>query len=523
MKPLSLHIKTALLTSTIVLFVIAATVALFGSRVVGQLQDGQKQVADLEAASLAENINNLGFPRDYGQIASSVEMLRQSRPNRDDEDQLRIWERKDGAFIKRVANPNDAYPEKLTEEAKTVLRNGLGVKAEEADGSGTVYRVFIPFFEGERVSGAVEAIEKIDTTWTLLANYLWSEMWLALASVTFLSVSIYGLFQFLVYRPLEEISRTITKAKNGALDARVNLRSENEIGALGQEFNRMLAEIGEMTAERERRQEILRERVKDATCELQTRNEQLEGANLQIWQTTRKLAELERLASAGQTAAQFAHEVGTPLNLISGHVQLLRLNLNGNETAQNRLEIITAQIERIEKIVRSMLDRTRFNDEGFAEIHLNSVLENISRIVLPTLEAKNIRLSENFESNLPPIRGNSEHLQQVFLNLINNAIDAMPKGGELKIALSGGQNKLCVKISDSGIGMNAETKGRIFEPLFTTKQRGQGTGLGLVVVREILQEHAGEIEVETAPGNGTTFKISFPQIGEQTEIPADDK
>lgn len=510
MKPLSLHIKTALLTSAIVLFVIAATVLLFGSRVVGQLQEGQKKLADLEAASLADNINQLDYPRNYGQIARTVELLRQARPDRDDQDQLRIWERAGGIFVKRVANPNDAFPEALTEETKAALRSGLNVKSEQSDVSGTTYRVLVPVYEGNRVSGAVEAIERIDNAWSLLSHYLWSELWLALASVSFLSLSIYGLFQYFVYRPLEEISRTVSKAKNGALDARSNVRSEDEIGKLAQEINRMLAEIGEMTNERERQQDVLRERVKDATSELKTRNEQLEQANLQIWQTTRKLAELERLASAGQTAAQFAHEVGTPLNLISGHVQLLRLNLNGNEAAQNRLEIITAQIERIEKIVRAMLDRTRFNDEGFAEIDLNSVLRNIAGVVAPTLEAKNIRLSENLEENLEPVRGSAEQLQQVFLNLINNAVDAMPDGGDLNLSAKRESDKIRVEIADTGIGMSAATKTKIFEPLFTTKQRGRGTGLGLVVVREILQEHGAEIEVESEPDKGTIFRIYFP-------------
>jgi signal transduction histidine kinase len=510
MKQLSLHIKTALLTSTIVLFVIVATVLLFGSRVVGQLQDGQKKLADLEAASLADNINQLDYPRNYGQIARTVELLRQARPDRDEQDQLRIWERAGGVFAKRVANPNDAFPEALTEETKAALLRNLNVKAEQSDVNGTIYRILVPIYEGNRVSGAVEAIERIDNTWSLLGNYLWSELWLAFASVSVLSLSIYGLFQYLIYRPLEEISRTVSKAKNGALDARANLRSDDEIGKLARETNRMLAEIGEMTADRERRQDVLRERIKEATSELKTRNEQLEQANLQIWQTTRKLAELERLASAGQTAAQFAHEVGTPLNLISGHVQLLRLNLKENEAAQNRLDIITAQIERIEKIVRAMLDRTRFNDEDFSETDLNSVLRNISRVVLPTLEAKNIHFSEDLEENLPTVRGSAEHLQQVFLNLINNAVDAMPESGHLKISSKREGNKIRIEIADTGIGMSAATKARIFEPLFTTKQRGQGTGLGLVVVREILQEHAAEIEVESEPGKGTTFRIYFP-------------
>ena len=176
-----------------------------------------------------------------------------------------------------------------------------------------------------------------------------------------------------------------------------------------------------------------------------------------------------------------------------------------------RLDIIGAQIERIEGIVRSMLDRTRFGEVKLAPLDVNEILRGVAEIIAPNLEAENVRLALSLSENLPKIDGSGERLQQVFLNLVNNATDAMPAGGKLKIKTSEGENKtVVVEISDSGAGMDEETKKRIFEPLFTTKQRGRGTGLGLVVVRRILLEHRARIEVESEKGKGSCFRLHFP-------------
>src|SRR6187401_511310 len=139
----------------------------------------------------------------------------------------------------------------------------------------------------------------------------------------------------------------------------------------------MMSQIREMTKEREHQNEILQEKVGEATVELTQKNEQLETANLELFRTARKMTEMERLAAAGQTAAQFAHEVGTPLNLISGHVQLLEASLSADSKEAARLQTINTQIERIEQIVREMLDRTRFGVSEHIPLNLNDLLRKI--------------------------------------------------------------------------------------------------------------------------------------------------
>jgi len=214
-------------------------------------------------------------------------------------------------------------------------------------------------------------------------------------------------------------------------------------------------------------------------------------------------------AAAGQTAAQFAHEVGTPLNLISGHVQLLRAQLD-DERAANRLNTISAQIERIERIVRSMLDRTRPEVVALAPLDLNALLERIFDTVAPALDARRVHLQTELTESLPAVAADADRLQQVFINLINNALDAMPDGGSLRVRTLVTAEQVVVEFGDTGVGMSDEVRAHIFDPLYTTKARGRGTGLGLFVVRQVVHEHDGEIEVESEHGHGAMFRLRFP-------------
>jgi signal transduction histidine kinase len=222
----------------------------------------------------------------------------------------------------------------------------------------------------------------------------------------------------------------------------------------------------------------------------------------------RQLTQLERLAAAGQLAAQFAHEVGTPLNLISGHVQLLRARAT-DERAIKRLDIIAGQIERIANIVRSMLASTRRPQPQIERVDLNALLTRILDATQPTLVARNVELVTEMSEELPAVAADPDQLQQVFINLINNSLDAMPDGGRLQVRTAReGLNDL-IELTDSGEGIKDEQLDMIFEPMFTTKPGG-GTGLGLTVVKQIINEHNGSVEVESEPSRRTTFRIRLP-------------
>jgi signal transduction histidine kinase len=426
--------------------------------------------------------------------------------------------------------------EELPEETKAALRNGLASKISQPRPEGVAssrYRVFAPIKEEGRYSGAVEVVERLDDEPLIAVRFQAIALWIAVSAVTLITVATYLLFRQLVYRPIERLLFAMSRAEAGDLQAEAPPRAPDELGLLSRGFNRMIGRIHVMSEEREAQRLVLQERVHEATAELEQRNEQLEETNRELWETTLRLTELERLAAAGQTAAQFAHEVGTPLNLISGHVQLLRARPGNDESAQSRLETISAQIERIERIVREMMNRTRPLRPVLSPVDLNTLLMRIFDATAPALDARRVRLETELAEDLPQISGDSDRLQQVFINLINNALDAMPEGGTLSVrtgtllsnAREGAGAKdeaaknraafVTVEFADTGCGMTEELRARIFDPFYTTKEKGHGTGLGLVVVRQVTREHGGDIEVESERGKGTRFRLRLAVALEQ--------
>jgi signal transduction histidine kinase len=519
---LKLHTKTTLLASTITVAVLIAALVTISARVVDVVHEDQKERARLWAVNLAGHITELPSSQAEEDFIRAAKLIRGGRPGVVG---VRVWKSAGDTFAAQVAAPESIPAEAIPADVQAALRSGQVAEVMSENYSGpndSHYHVYAPISGQGQVTGAVEVIERFDDLPTVVLSYARSALWLALTAVALITLSTYLLFRQLVYRPIEGLLEVITRARAGELDVQAPARPLDEIGRLTQKFNSLLGRIHEMTSERERQQEILRERVREATAQLQQRNEQLEATNLELWQTSRRLTQLERLAAAGQTAAKFAHEVGTPLNLISCHMQLLRDELYRNpESAEARTEIISEQIDRIERIVRQMLDRTRMESAELVPLDLNLLLERICAATMPTLEARGVECEKALDQTLPPIVGDADRLQQVFINLVNNALDAMPEGGRLRletrmigpVAGNGHGPHILVEISDTGCGMNAETRAHIFDPLYTTKERGRGTGLGLVVVRQVMLEHQGEIEVESEPGKGTSFSLRFPVPG----------
>jgi signal transduction histidine kinase len=526
MRPLKLHTKTTLIASAITLAVLGVVLALVSVRVAGRVREEQKELATLQAQNLAASVSQMSVPRDPEELARMATFAHRSRP---DAVTVRVWERVGGVFKEVAASAGSEPAEEIPEETKAALRSGIPTN-DVAPLPVTIInsrlRVFAPVTDGGRVSGAVEVTERLDDAATIAWQYGRDAVWLGLAAVALITLGVSLLFRQTVYRPVGRLLGAMARAREGDWEARAPESKPDEIGVLAREYNNLIARLREMTAERERQKELLQERVEEATAALAERNTQLEDANLELWRTARRLTELERLAAAGQTAAQFAHEVGTPLNLISGHVQLLLLAGADAETptARDRLQTISAQIERIERIVRRMLDRTRPETLGAEPLDLNALLRRTCDATLPTLDAKGVRLDARLAPDLPRVNGDSDRLQQVFINLINNALDAMPGGGELRVetrseddgargscAVGGdGGARVVVEFADTGCGMTEEVRSRIFDPLYTTKARGRGTGLGLVVVSQTLADHGGRIEVESASGRGARFRLVFP-------------
>lgn len=224
----------------------------------------------------------------------------------------------------------------------------------------------------------------------------------------------------------------------------------------------------------------------------------------------RRLVQADKLSSVGLLAAGVAHEVNTPLAVISAYAQMLAKQVDGDEQKARLLEKIAKQTFRASEIVNSLLNFSRTSSLEFTDIEMGRVIREVSSLVEHQFERAGVTVRIQEAPETPAVRGNAGKLQQVFLNLFLNARDAMDGGGALDIRIGSRDTVVTVDVSDTGKGIPPEVLPRIFDPFFTTKGARKGTGLGLSVTYGIVQEHGGTIEAESHPGAGTRFHLSFP-------------
>jgi PAS domain S-box-containing protein len=225
----------------------------------------------------------------------------------------------------------------------------------------------------------------------------------------------------------------------------------------------------------------------------------------EIEERTRRL---EELASVATLTAGIAHDVGTPMSVILGYAGLLQRSIK-DEKVLSQLGIIVAQVERVSNLVGTLLNFAGPRESVRQEVDLATVLDASISFFQEKLKRHSIGVERDFAA-VPPIQGDAEKIQQVFMNLLLNAIHAMPDGGTLLAAIGKVGDQVEVRVRDDGTGMNPKTLEQIFDPFFTTKDRGEGTGLGLVVTRNIILDHEGTVSATSEPGIGTEFQIRFP-------------
>jgi signal transduction histidine kinase len=235
-----------------------------------------------------------------------------------------------------------------------------------------------------------------------------------------------------------------------------------------------------------------------------------------------QLQQREKLSSIGLLAAGVAHEVNTPLTGVSSYTQMLLGMLNENDPKHALLQKVRTQAERATNIVNNLLNFSRTGSATeFCEVDVARVLDDTLQLLEPQLRLSQIDIVRRYDKDAPEAYANAGKLQQVFTNLILNARDAIPDGGRIVVATeTADDGSLVAEISDTGIGIAPENVAKIYDPFFTTKGVGQGTGLGLAVSYGIVQEHAGHMAVDSTPGQGTTFRITLPTARVRTRLQA---
>jgi signal transduction histidine kinase len=327
-------------------------------------------------------------------------------------------------------------------------------------------------------------------------------------------ILLWVIMAFFVNDPLRRLTGAMESLAQGDPEARAPARRD-ELGLIAERFNLMAQELQRVGGEREALlgevrglNANLQERIDEALAEVAALVER--NALLR-----EELSQQERLAVAGQLTAAFAHEVGTPLNLVNGHLQLLLSQPEVKDRTRERLEVITSQIRRVGDIVRRLLDMTRRPQLSQEAVALPDLIEDLQRLWAPTLAAHHVTFELLAEASVR-LFVDRKQMEQLFINLVNNAVDAMPDGGSITLNAEPesepGETQLRWRfiLEDTGTGIPAEILPKIFKPMFTTKPEGKGTGLGLPICREIVRNHGGEIRMESVPGQGTRAIFSLP-------------
>ncbi len=329
--------------------------------------------------------------------------------------------------------------------------------------------------EGDLVGFIQIDFSSVDTYRQLTRN---SQQFGVITGVTLvlLALALIIVLHVLVSRPLAELMTAMKQVEQGDLTARAEIRSGDELEQLGQNFNRMVQEIE---------------------------------------QKNRQLVQSEKLASIGLLAAGVAHEINNPIATISVSAERL-LETETSEERRRFLQIILKESERIGQIINKLLGFERGGRVAFSPCHLERILQQSLEDFASIAEQNRVQVETDFQIEGAVLNGQCDQLRQAFGNIIDNALKAMPQGGQLRIRAYREDQEVVIEFMDTGPGIPQEYLDRIFDPFFTTREVGEGFGLGLAVCYEVVKRHGGNISVQSDAG-GTTFTLRLPLLGENQE------
>jgi two-component system, NtrC family, sensor kinase len=341
------------------------------------------------------------------------------------------------------------------------------------------------------------------------------EMLAFMAVALIAMVSLSGLFvRVVVHNPLRGLQTGTQRIASGNLGYQIPVQSQDEVGELAQSFNEMSNRLQDAQTEITAWARTLEDRVDEKTRELK--------------QAHQSMLHVEKMATIGKMAAVVAHEINNPLSGILTYARLVKRWIEKSvgaspkqEEMRGSLDLIASESKRCGELVKNLLSFSRISPMNLAWCDLNQVIDRCARLVQHKLDLGGIQLNLDLAAALPPVHCDPAQIEQVVLALVINAIDAMPQEGNLWISTrltAADATQLIIR--DDGSGISAEHLAHIFEPFYTTKESG-GSGLGLAISESIVERHGGTIEVDSAVGQGTTFKIVLPMGSQRAAIPAE--
>jgi len=464
----------------------------------GAVETDLQESARLMALAVADDYELRSDPIDHAALAADLRELVGAAPTLRT---LTIVQVVDGTPA-IVASTSSGERTEAIDLALRAIRSG---QTESEDVGASAAAVATPITKPNMPPAAAVATVSLAARDQLRTTGRKMTLWFTPAAIIVLTLLVDGLGRRLIHRPIGRILDTMTRAGEGDFTARAEVARRDEIGGVADGLNDMLRRLQDFNV-------ALQDRVDEATAEVKARNEELVESYQRVFVLREALARAEQLAAVGQMAASVAHQVGTPLNLISGYVQMIQADPATDTRAGRRLAIVQEQIAKVAAVVRTMLDQSRRAGDVRA-IELAPLLSRVADVARAKLDASGIALGLDVEPGLPAIEADAEEIELALLNLVTNSLDAMPGGGELTIRAAGLGDRVRVQISDTGSGISGDLLPKIFHPWVTTKPAGRGTGLGLSITQAVVQRHHGTITATSDPGRRTTFTIELPAAG----------
>ncbi len=415
-----------------------------------------------------------------------------------------------GSRVVATSDPATRMP--FTRKDVEQILHGRVVSRLITEAGKRYWEVMAPVTLERAVAGAVTvkfSLHRADQLASRMRNWSFA---LAAASAIVTGLLMGLAVQLLVDRPIGRFMEAIARIRRGDAPGTVSVRTADEFGVLATHFNEMIARLNQFSEE-------LQRQVEAATVELEHRYREVQRLNETLFAAQRSLSHAERLALSGRIVAQVAHEVGTPLHSLAGHLELLRTELPQEVLSSDlgrRLTVIETQLTRVIQIIAQLLDLTRRSPGESGPVELNRLVRDTVELVRPGVTPAGPVLEVVTEPARVIVQGYANQLQQVILNLLTNAIDATPTGGHIVVTtrLARDAGEAMLEVADTGRGIPTARRYEIFKPFFTTKAPGRGTGLGLFISLQIVRDHKGRVEVESEEGRGTTFRVFFPVIGD---------
>jgi signal transduction histidine kinase len=398
-----------------------------------------------------------------------------------------------------------------TEERAEVMDLGaraIAAKVPQHDRSPTAITVVLPVARPQGY--AVSVTVGLDSLLQTRDHALRVALGFAVPTILLVTVLVHVTVRRVLGRPLGAILRTMQEARTGNLTTRTAIDRRDELGTIAGGLNEMLDQL-------ERFHHSLQARVDEATRDLSLRNAQLAQSQGELLALRESLGRAERVAALGQVAANVAHQAGTPLNLVSGYIQMIRDDPGTDERTRSKLRTVDEQIQAVTRVLRTMLDHARHPSESRVA-SLADIITRVADVALPRLTRHQIRLDVSLAGDLPPIAVDATQLEMALLNLVTNALDAMPGGGTLSIAATAHTDGVRVEIADTGPGIPAAVIDRLFEPWVTTKPVGHGSGLGLAIVRDVVRAQGGSVSASNQAA-GALFVIELPAADPDRSTP----